>query len=142
MVGSDYQASIPEGLCSYDDALPYENDDKLLWDPSHLSQEAIESYLLKVKDVCPITVGLLPLGNQLKDDEQALFLLQQCGHSTDEALRRIRINCVASVDTMSLWSEEECKNFENGLRMFGKNFHEIQQNKASLFFKPILIIIY
>lgn len=29
MVGSDF----PEGLCHFDDALPYESDDKLLWNP-------------------------------------------------------------------------------------------------------------
>ena len=33
---------------------------------------------------------------------------------------------------MSLWSEEECRNFESGLRAYGKNFHIIQLNKVSL----------
>uniref|UniRef100_A0A0K8T2T3 ELM2 domain-containing protein n=1 Tax=Lygus hesperus TaxID=30085 RepID=A0A0K8T2T3_LYGHE len=33
MVGSDYQAYIPDIMCKYDDALPYENQDKLMWDP-------------------------------------------------------------------------------------------------------------
>lgn len=32
---------------------------------------------------------------------------------------------------MSLWSEEECRNFENGLRTYGKDFYLIQQNKVS-----------
>ncbi|XP_022257587.1 mesoderm induction early response protein 1-like [Limulus polyphemus] len=31
---------------------------------------------------------------------------------------------------MSLWSEEECRSFENGLRTYGKDFHLIQQNKV------------
>ena len=31
---------------------------------------------------------------------------------------------------MSLWSEEECRNFENGLRIYGKDFFQIQQNKV------------
>ena len=35
------------------------------------------------------------------------------------------------VDPMSLWSEEECRNFENGLRTYGKDFYLIQQNKVS-----------
>ena len=30
MVGSEYQAQIPEGLCRYDDALPYENEDRFV----------------------------------------------------------------------------------------------------------------
>ena len=33
-------------------------------------------------------------------------------------------------DPMSLWSEEECRNFEMGLRTYGKDFHLIQQNKV------------
>jgi hypothetical protein len=37
MVGSDYQAGIPEGLCKYDDVLPYENEYKL-WNPRCLSE--------------------------------------------------------------------------------------------------------
>ena len=35
-------------------------------------------------------------------------------------------------DPMSLWSEEECRNFENGLRTYGKDFYLIQQNKVNL----------
>ena len=31
---------------------------------------------------------------------------------------------------MSLWSEEECRNFETGLRLYGKDFYLIQQNKV------------
>ena len=31
---------------------------------------------------------------------------------------------------MSLWSEEECRNFENGLRTYGKDFYLIQQQKV------------
>lgn len=28
------------------------------------------------------------------------------------------------------WSEEECRNFESGVRSFGKDFLQIQQNKV------------
>jgi len=31
---------------------------------------------------------------------------------------------------MSLWSEEECRNFENGLRAYGKDFFQIRRNKV------------
>lgn len=31
---------------------------------------------------------------------------------------------------MSLWSEEECRSFESGLRLYGKNFHLIQLHKV------------
>ncbi|XP_055316853.1 mesoderm induction early response protein 1 isoform X2 [Sitodiplosis mosellana] len=163
MVGSEYQAQIPEGLCRYDDALPYENEDKLVWDPSQLQECDIESYLQKAS--IPVIVGspssnspasptsqslqpkplTLPNGLHLRDDEGSLFLLLQCGHNTEEALRRRRLNAtipqtaVAVAATASnqspsientLWSEEECRNFESGLRVYGKDFHAIQQSKV------------
>ena len=31
---------------------------------------------------------------------------------------------------MSLWSEEECRAFETGLRVYGKDFHSIKQQKV------------
>lgn len=190
MVGSEFQAQIPEGLCRYDDALPYENEDKLVWDPSQLNECDIELYLRNVNIPVNATGGagtnatstpsnssfsgtgtanstsplasnaaasgttaannksLLPCGNHLRDDEQSLYLLLQCGHNMEEALRRRRLNAtlppvvaVAAATTashpspdndtrMSLWSEEECRNFESGLRIYGKDFHAIQQAKV------------
>ncbi|XP_075218090.1 mesoderm induction early response protein 1-like isoform X2 [Lycorma delicatula] len=134
MVGSEYQAVIPEGLCRYDDALPYENEDKLLWDPSLLSEQEIELYLVKAQEPLAISTSHadsnLVANSHIRDDEQALYLLLQCGYNVEEALRRRRMNVVPPTDTMSLWSEEECRNFENGLKTYGKNFHLIQQNKV------------
>lgn len=130
MVGSDYQAAIPEGLCSYDDALPYENEDKLLWNPSALDQNEIEDYMFKVCATSSESgMDAVPRGKQLRDDEQALFLLQQCGHNVEEALRRRRISAATPAHG-NLWSEEECRNFENGLKAHGKDFHLIRQNKV------------
>ncbi|XP_026483644.2 mesoderm induction early response protein 1 isoform X2 [Vanessa tameamea] len=130
MVGSDYQAAIPEGLCSYDDALPYENEDKLLWNPSVLDEKVIEDYM---KKNCAINSGTgvdaVPKGKQLRDDEEALFLLQQCGHNVEEALRRRRISAQTPAHA-SVWSEEECRNFENGIKVHGKDFHLIRQQKV------------
>ncbi|XP_063231828.1 mesoderm induction early response protein 1 [Bacillus rossius redtenbacheri] len=133
MVGSDFQAAIPEGLCKYDDALPYENDDKLLWNPSQMMEDQIEEFLVKARESLQNNaqgVSVIPTGTHTRDDEQALYLLLQCGYNVEEALRRRRMNAVQPTDTMSLWSEEECTNFENGLRSYGKNFHLIQQNKV------------
>ncbi|GAB6029034.1 hypothetical protein CHUAL_004822 [Chamberlinius hualienensis] len=132
-VGSDYQAIIPEGLCKYDGAPAYENDDKMLWDPSKISDNEIESYLKRWQQSannCLQGVNAIPTGFHVRDDEQALYLLLQCGHSVDEAMRRRRMQPVSATDTMSLWSEEECCSFENGLRNYGKDFHLIQQNKV------------
>lgn len=82
MVGSDYQAQIPDGLCKYDDALPYENEDKLLWDPI-LTDSDIEEYLAKFSQINTNggTNGISQGGKHLRDDEQALLLLLQCGNN-------------------------------------------------------------
>ncbi|XP_063704375.1 mesoderm induction early response protein 1-like isoform X1 [Culicoides brevitarsis] len=144
MVGTDYQAQIPEEFSKYDDALPYENKDKLVWDGcDKLSEDEILDYLRKVRVIShsaatagsdsSVTAQLLaiPTGKHLRDDEQALFLLQQCGHDREEALRRRKIAAAAPPEeVMSAWSEEECRNFETGLRLYGKNFHQIQLAKV------------
>ncbi|XP_014214243.1 mesoderm induction early response protein 1 isoform X2 [Copidosoma floridanum] len=130
MVGSDYQAAIPEGLCKYDDALPYENEDKMLWDPLPISEEQIvEEFLERAQQ--PAVKGIsLPRGNHVRDDEQALYLLLQCGYNLEEALRRRRMNVLPSTESISIWSEEECHNFETGIRSFGKDFYSIHKHKV------------
>lgn len=127
MVGSDFQAQVPEGLCHYDDALPYENEDKLIWDPTVIEPQVVDDYLQKA---AAINRPFIPMGAHLRDNEQALYLLQQCGHNIEEALRRLKMNVGIYSEEMSPWSEEECRNFEAGVRAFGKNFYLTQQNKV------------
>ncbi|XP_029847960.2 mesoderm induction early response protein 1 isoform X7 [Ixodes scapularis] len=185
-VGSEYQATIPVGLCKYDDAPAYENEDRLLWDPAKISDTDVEDYLSTAQEPTGNAVGYgsLPVGCHTRDDEQALYLLLQCGHNVEEALRRRRMNPAlpsgACLDEpplqqsprvarrpvpgggdpeavhgrgrvsgagspeaqvleraplcpspeMSLWSEEECRSFESGLRLYGKDFHLIQLHKV------------
>lgn len=52
MVGSEFQAVIPEELCKYGDALPYENDDKLVWDPTRLLENDVIVYQQKSTLLC------------------------------------------------------------------------------------------
>ena len=134
MIGTTYQASVPDGLNNYDDTPPYENEDKLLWDPSRMSEDLCKEYLAKSGELQGATgamgVNGIPTGSHVRDDEQALLLLLQCGYNVEEALRRRRMNAVPPADTMSLWSEEECKAFETGLRVYGKDFHSIQNQKV------------
>ncbi|PNF21384.1 hypothetical protein B7P43_G15474 [Cryptotermes secundus] len=125
MVGSAHQAEIPECLCKYDNAQPYENEDKLLWSPNYLSEKDTEDFLVKAQGLSAV-----PTGIRTRDDEQALYLLLQCGYDTEEALRRLRMNEVSPADTMSLWSEEERENFQTGLQHYGKDFHKIQRKKV------------
>ena len=91
MIGPSYQASVPGGLDNYDDTPPYENEDKLLWDPSRVSSDSIMEYLAKSCEVQGASgafgVNGIPNGSHIRDDEQALHLLLQCGYNTEEALR-------------------------------------------------------
>ncbi|KAI8037148.1 hypothetical protein M5D96_009895 [Drosophila gunungcola] len=66
----------------------------------------------------------------VKDNEQALHLLVQCGYDFKEALRRKRMNVLPLSDTMSSWSEDECLKFEEGIQRFGKDFYQIRQNQV------------
>ncbi|XP_070563895.1 mesoderm induction early response protein 1-like [Ptychodera flava] len=131
-IGSYYQAEVPEGLSKYDDAPAYENEDRLLWDHTKCDDERVEEYLRQVQEIPAGSQGVkaIPTGNHIRDDEQALYLLLQCGHNLEEALRRHRMQVTPPTDEMSLWSEDECRSFENGLRTYGKDFHMIQQHKV------------
>ncbi|XP_076440997.1 mesoderm induction early response protein 1-like [Babylonia areolata] len=132
-VGHDYQATVPEGFNHYGDAPAYENEDRLLWNPSKINPEKLEAYLREVKNQSQANaagVASIPTGSHIGDDEQALYLLHQCDHNVEEALRRRKMQNILPSDPMSLWSEEECQNFEMGLRVHGKNFHQIQQTKV------------
>jgi len=148
-VGTDYQACIPEGLCRYDDVPAYENEDFLLWDPATETEKEIEEFLkqhamLKALDeeltiipsdapaLVPIPDTSLPTGSHIRDDQQALYILHQCGHKADEALRRCRMQSQKNgmFDPITSFSEDECRNFEEGLRVYGKDFYLIQKNKV------------
>ncbi|NXD30902.1 MIER2 protein, partial [Spelaeornis formosus] len=101
----------------------------------------------------------LPEGEVVKDNEQALYELVKCNFNAEEALRRLRFNVkvirgedpptlgsrhlqlfldsahllqffLSAADELCAWSEEECRNFEHGFRVHGKNFHLIQANKV------------
>jgi len=72
MVGSDYQAQIPD-MSSYDDAMPYENEDKLLWDPGNIPEKDVRDYLLDIQTHqinSAEGVDLIPRGPHVRDDEQ------------------------------------------------------------------------
>lgn len=37
-----------------------------------------------------------------------------------------------STEELSVWTEEECRHFEQGLKAYGKDFHLIQANKVTM----------
>ena len=91
MTQTTFQAQVPGGLNNYDDTPPYENEDKLLWDPSRLSEDSCKEYLAKSGELQGATAAMgvngIPTGSHIRDDEQALLLLLQCGYNVEEALR-------------------------------------------------------
>jgi hypothetical protein len=132
-VGADYQAFVPEGFSAYGEGRVYENDDQLIWDPSLLEDLTVEHYVHEIhRHDLSIGQGVysVPTGAHTKDNEQALYLLLQCEYNVREALHRHGNQLPPPQDPLSLWSEEECRNFENGLRTYGKDFFQIQQNKV------------
>ncbi|CAG5897014.1 mesoderm induction early response protein 1b isoform 2-T2 [Menidia menidia] len=134
MVGSMYQAETPVGLCKYkDNEKVYENDDQLLWNPECLPEGKVVEFLTEASRRTGDETGVdaIPEGSHIKDNEQALYELVKCDFDTEEALRRLRFNVKAAREEISVWTEEECRNFEQGLKAYGKDFHLIQANKQT-----------
>ncbi|XP_033838485.1 mesoderm induction early response protein 1b isoform X1 [Periophthalmus magnuspinnatus] len=133
MVGSMYQAETPVGLCKYkENEKVYENDDQLLWNPECLPEDKVVDFLAEASKRTGEEKGVdaIPEGAHIKDNEQALYELVKCDFDTEEALRRLRFNVKAAREELSVWTEEECRNFEQGLKTYGKDFHLIQANKV------------
>ncbi|NXM37524.1 MIER1 protein, partial [Gymnorhina tibicen] len=133
MVGSMFQAEIPAGTCKYkENEKVYENDDQLLWNPDFLPENKVIEFLNEASRRTGEEKGLdaIPEGSHIKDNEQALYELVKCNFDTEESLRRLRFNVKAAREELSVWTEEECRNFEQGLKVYGKDFHVIQANKV------------
>lgn len=132
MVGPQFQADLNIlHLNRHCDKI-YENEDQLLWSPSVLPEREVEEFLYRaVKRRWQEVAGpQVPEGEVVKDSEQALYELVKCNFNVEEALRRLRFNVKVIRDGLCAWSEEECRNFEHGFRVHGKNFHLIQANKV------------
>uniref|UniRef100_UPI003AAFB638 mesoderm induction early response protein 2 isoform X2 n=1 Tax=Centroberyx gerrardi TaxID=166262 RepID=UPI003AAFB638 len=132
MVGSMYQAKIPS-LCPYTyQERAYDSEDQLLWSPGVLPVQEVEEFLLSAQR--PGGQGgaahTQMYRDAVRDNEQALYELVKCNFNAEEALRRLRFNVKVFSEELCAWSEEECRNFEHGYRVYGKNFHLIQANKG------------
>ncbi|XP_078204461.1 mesoderm induction early response protein 2-like isoform X5 [Callithrix jacchus] len=157
MVGPQFQADLSSLHLNRHCEKIYENEDQLLWDPSVLPEREVEEFLYRAvkRQWHERARPQLPEGETVKDSEQALYELVKCNFNVEEALRRLRFNvkvirgerrpclslrCPAPAqltsppavfaDGLCAWSEEECRNFEHGFRVHGKNFHLIQANKG------------
>ncbi|XP_076880631.1 mesoderm induction early response protein 2 isoform X2 [Brachyhypopomus gauderio] len=132
MVGPQYQACIPLLSSTTCCERAGEGEDQLLWTPAMLSSPAVEEFLLQAQRRLggDVDRDTLTPGDPVKDNEQALYELVKCNFNTEEALRRLCFNVKVFSEELCAWSEEECRNFEHGYRVHGKNFHLIQANKV------------
>ncbi|XP_046300405.1 mesoderm induction early response protein 2 isoform X10 [Marmota monax] len=131
MVGPQFQADLSNLHLSRHEKI-YENEDQLLWDPNVLPEREVEEFLYRAakRRWQEMAGSQLPQGETVIDSEQALYELVKCNFNVEEALRRLRFNVKVIRDGLCAWSEEECRNFEHGFRVHGKNFHLIQANKV------------
>ncbi|XP_030396434.1 mesoderm induction early response protein 2 isoform X3 [Gopherus evgoodei] len=132
MVGPQFQAAVPIPHLNRHSEKAYENEDQLLWDPNILPEREVEEFLYRAvkRRWDEVSSANLSEGEMVKDNEQALYELVKCNFNAEEALRRLRFNVKVIRDELCAWSEEECRNFEHGFRVHGKNFHLIQANKV------------
>lgn len=130
MIGSMYQAKIPPINSLISEERAYTNDDQLLWRPGVLPVQEVEEFLLNAQRLGGQEGAVWTQTATVQDNEQALYELVKCNFNAEEALRRLRFNVKVFSEELCSWSEEECRNFENGYRVYGKNFHLIQANKV------------
>ncbi|XP_034439857.1 mesoderm induction early response protein 2 [Hippoglossus hippoglossus] len=132
MVGSIYQAKIPPlNPNTYQEKVD-SSEDQLLWRPGVLPVQEVEEFLLNTQRPRRQegAARTSMQANTVRDNEQALYELIKCKFNAEEALRRLRFNVKVVSDELCAWSEEECRSFEQGYRVYGKNFHLIQANKV------------
>lgn len=130
MVGSMYQAKIPPISPYTHQERAYSSEDQLLWTPGVLPMQEVEEFLLNVQTTRGQEGAVFTQGATVQDNEQALYELVKCNFNAEEALRRFRFNVKVFNEELCSWSEEECRNFEHGYRVYGKNFNLIQANKV------------
>ncbi|XP_067928759.1 mesoderm induction early response protein 1-like [Watersipora subatra] len=131
-VGEEFQATIPMMIndatkvasCATSTA-----EERKVWDPTILPETEVIQYLRELQASETSDSARLPDKVIVRDNEQALYTLLQSDFNIEEAVRRKQLQTAPPTDPLSLWSEEECQNFESGLRVYGKNFFAIHQHK-------------
>ena len=87
-----------------------------MWHPGQLEPIQVENYLSIWQES----------GVNVCDNEQALYQLHICDYDIDEALMIQPVNLTVK----DLWSVKDCRAFELGLKLYGKDFHMIQTKKV------------
>ncbi|NXC18384.1 MIER1 protein, partial [Corythaeola cristata] len=104
MVGSMFQAEIPAGICKYK-----------------------ENEKVKFLEVVPIESadGVRNLNTTYVFCHLSFLSLAICFF-----VKYFLLLHFLAIEELSVWTEEECRNFEQGLKVYGKDFHVIQANKV------------
>lgn len=172
LVGVNHQAVIPDIHSRADKSEAHsrtnvgheEKQDTLLWSPfqAPIPEAEVEQFLNSCyklrrnlnsgKTATYENTGLQSLSPTLrlvKDDERMLEKLLESNFNMDAALDNIRTQLIPGasattngVSTTGIWSEDECRNFELGIRLYGKNFILIQQTKVNSRTVPELVQFY
>ncbi|XP_075039404.1 mesoderm induction early response protein 3 isoform X1 [Mixophyes fleayi] len=132
MIGSQYQAEIPPywGPYNITDLSEYEHQDQLIWSPDVLPERKVEDFLLEIMRIDEKRmIDRVPDEMIIKDDDQALHEIFKCQYNIREAIERVCSKRKLR-DEIKPWTEEECRNFEHALIIYGKDFHLIQKNKV------------
>uniref|UniRef100_UPI00358E984C mesoderm induction early response protein 3-like n=1 Tax=Myxine glutinosa TaxID=7769 RepID=UPI00358E984C len=122
MIGSQYQANIPLGLCTSEEDSSDEFRDELIWRPGLLPEYQIKEYLLQATGM---EHEIIHKDALVHDNEQVLLQLLKCNFDVKEALNRLRVDPPSIKDEMVKWTEEEQQAFEAAFCLHGKDFRVI-----------------
>jgi len=147
-IGQDYQALIPDSVLLVNEPIGDSNIDSstdvrgiLLWSPKYLNEKDVEKYLktyLNHHSVSSDRISSLTTKNRIdsstnaiqRDDELALFVLLRNDYNIDSAVtckNNLDAELIEMFTFIKPWTEEDCTAFEEGLRVHGKDFHQIQK---------------
>jgi hypothetical protein len=88
---------------------------------------AVRSFLLTIRRERGRKQAAMDSPSATRDDEQALYVLKTNSFDTQKALDLIHTSDAFITEAITPWSEEECRQFELGMKKFGKNFNEIKK---------------
>lgn len=129
---SMFQEQIPVGISRFKEKeRVYENDDQLLQDPEFLPENKVISFLKYASRAGEEKgVEAISEGSHINDSEHTLYELVKCSFDAEEALKRLRFHVKAIQVELYVWTKEECRKYEQGLKDYGKYFHRYRLIKS------------
>ena len=109
------------------------DSNKLTSSTTSSSSSATASSKSKINEISSTNAQLDNL-NQQRDDELALYVLLKNCYEIETTLSNRNKLDQKFLDLFTFikrWSDADCDEFEDGLRLYGKDFHQIQKNKLT-----------